>query len=73
MVSTRDERYNSFIRRLREARIQAGLTQQDAARLLARPQSYVSRCETGERRVDVIEVAEFAKVYGVDARQLLPE
>ena len=73
MVSTRDERYNSFIRRLREARIQAGLTQQDAARLLARPQSYVSRCETGERRVDVIEVAEFAKVYGVDARQLVLE
>ena len=42
---------------------QAGLTQIEVARLLGRPQSFVSKCESGERRVDVTELAKFAGVY----------
>jgi hypothetical protein len=34
------------------------------ARKLARPQSFVSKCESGERRVDVVELQEFARLYG---------
>jgi transcriptional regulator with XRE-family HTH domain len=50
--------------RLRDARLQAGLTQADVAARLQRPQSFISKCESGERRIDVIELDELAKLYG---------
>jgi transcriptional regulator with XRE-family HTH domain len=49
---------------LRTARHRAGLTQVEAARLLGRPQSFVAKIENGERRVDVVELAEICRVYG---------
>lgn len=55
--------YRAFLLRLREAREDAGLKQTDVARTLHRPQSFVSKCESGERRVDIVELAEFAKIY----------
>ena len=57
--------YKRFLRLLRQARLDAGLTQVQAAKLLGRPQSFVSKCESGERRVDYVEVQEFASVYKV--------
>jgi len=56
-------RYRVFLRLLRQARRDAGLTQVEVCAALDRPQSYVSKCESGERRVDVIELAEFARLY----------
>ena len=44
----------------------AGLTQVEVAKKLRRPQSYVSKCESGKRRVDVVELAEFAQLYRKD-------
>lgn len=38
----------------------------DAARALRKPQSFISKCETGERRVEAIELKDFAKVYRVN-------
>ena len=58
------QRYRRFLNALRTARQQAGLTQETVARKLARPQSFVSKCESGERRVDVVELQEFARLYG---------
>lgn len=63
MASVHTPRYRDFLKKLRRARIEAALTQQDVARLLKRPQSFVSKCESGERRVDVVELAEFASIY----------
>jgi ribosome-binding protein aMBF1 (putative translation factor) len=47
---------------LREARRTTGLTQMEVAAKLRRPQSFVSKSESGERRVDVVELMEFAKL-----------
>ena len=61
------------MQRLRDARLKAGLSQKQVAERLKQPQSYVSRCESGERRVDVVEAMAFAEVYGVALDYLLPE
>jgi hypothetical protein len=38
----------------------------DVAARLRKPQSFVSRCESGERRVDVVELKAFAQLYRRD-------
>jgi len=57
------ERYKHFLMRLRKARKQAKLSQYDVAAALGRHQSFVSKIETGERRLDVIELTVFAALY----------
>jgi transcriptional regulator with XRE-family HTH domain len=53
-------RYRAFLARLRQARADAGLTQEEVAARLGRPQTWVSKCELGERRVDFVEAEDFA-------------
>lgn len=50
------KQYREFLRRLKRAREESGLKQVEVARLLGRPQSYISKCESGERRVDAVEL-----------------
>ena len=52
--------------RLKTARERAGLTQMQVALLLQRSQSYITKCETGEKRIDVIELLVFATLYQHD-------
>jgi transcriptional regulator with XRE-family HTH domain len=49
------------------ARKKAGLTQLEVAERLGKPQSYVSKVESGERRIDVVELIEIAEAVGFDA------
>lgn len=56
-------KYQRFIQKLRQARLEAGLTQVDVGRKLKKPQAYVSKIERGERRVDVVELDELARLY----------
>ena len=63
MRTTHSQAYRDFSSQLRQARKEAGLTHIEVARLLGRPQSFVSKCESGERRVDVTELAKFAGAY----------
>ena len=49
------------------------LTQVRLAALLGRPQSFVSKYERGERRLDFVEVLEIAEVLGIDACDLVQE
>jgi len=64
-------------KRLRELlvreRKRAGLSQAELAAKLGKPQSYVSKCELGERRVDVVEFVEIADALGADAAALVGE
>lgn len=62
--STFTKDYRALLAKLKEARVAAGLTQDEAAKLLGKPQSYVSKCEQGERRIDVIELKAFVRIYG---------
>lgn len=55
--------YAHFIKKMKKARKEAGLKQIDVAKKMKRPQSYISRVESGEYRMDVIELKEFAKLY----------
>ncbi|MBL8863468.1 MAG: helix-turn-helix transcriptional regulator [Planctomycetes bacterium] len=65
MPNVHTPRYQRFLQKLREARQQAGLTQVQVAKALGKPQTFVSKCELGERRLDLVEVEDFAAVYGV--------
>lgn len=70
--AARSPRYRQFLERLRAARLEAGLTQEEVAQHLGRPQSFVSKCESGERRVDVVELETFSQLYGKSLKYFLP-
>ena len=63
--------YAAFTELLKEERKNAGLTQAALAKKLRRPQSYVSKYERGDRRLDVIEFIEVARVIGFDIHDFL--
>ena len=56
---------------LREMRIEAGLTQVDLAARIEKDQAYVSRYESGQRRLDVLEVREICQVVGVTLEEFV--
>jgi len=55
--------YKEIINRLKQARLDIGFSQQIAAEKLSKPQSYISKIESGERRLDVAELKRFAEIY----------
>lgn len=64
--SIRTKEHEYFVSRLRQARIDARLTQVEVAKILKRRQSYISNIETGQQRVDIVELQKFAKLYKKD-------
>ena len=71
MSSIFGEEYQTFLTLLITARQQAGLTQQKVADRLKRPQSFVSKYENGERRLDVVEYLYLSRVIGFDPCQII--
>ena len=67
--------YSPAYARLRESLIEArqerGLTQSQLAAALSRPQSFVSKYESGERRLDFVEVLQIAEMLGLDINDLV--
>jgi len=56
-------KYQKFVQKLRQARLDVNLTQVEAGKRLKKPQAYISKIERGERRVDAVELDELAKLY----------
>jgi len=55
--------HKKIAERLKQARIESGLGQVEVAKKLERTQSYLSKIESGQRRFDVLQLKEFAKLY----------
>lgn len=66
-----DPRYKRLIARLRDARLAAGLSQEELGQRLGSRQQFVSKYEGGERRLDVIEFIDIAQQLGLDRDALL--
>jgi hypothetical protein len=56
---------------LKAARLAAGLRQVDLSSALSRPQSFVAKVESGERKLDFIEVLDLCAVIGLDPADLV--
>lgn len=72
MSSTlRSRRHETLIAFLIDRREQLGLTQSDVAKRLGQWQSFVARVESGQRRIDVVELLDFAEALSFDPRQAI--
>jgi transcriptional regulator with XRE-family HTH domain len=65
------KQHRSLVALLREARQQANLTQVDVAQRLQATQSFVSKCERGERRLDVLELRAWCKALDLSLAEFL--
>lgn len=69
--SVHSEQYKKVLDWLIAARKDAGLTQQQVADQLGKPQSFVAKYEGGERRLDIVEFVEISRVLGVDPKEAI--
>lgn len=67
------KRYEVFRARLVQCRKDAGVTQSVLAAKLGKPQSFVSKYESGERRLDLLELLDLAKALQFDAHEFIEE
>lgn len=65
MASWYPDAYRRMREQLAEARKRAQLSQSEVARRLGMPQQHISRVESGDRRIDPMELQAFARLYGV--------
>ncbi|MES0371684.1 MAG: helix-turn-helix transcriptional regulator [Mariprofundaceae bacterium] len=54
-----------LLKHLKEMRAEAGLSGPEIQRRLQRPNSYVSKVESGEKRLDILELHEYCRACGV--------
>lgn len=65
-TSIHSKEYGEIIRKLISARLNSGLTQVQVALKLKKPQSYISKIERRERRIDIVELKQLLKIYKTD-------
>ena len=71
MKSVHTDQYSKFLELIIVARKTAGLTQTELADQLGRPQSYVSKYERGERRLDMVEFLALADLLNFDPHDFI--
>jgi transcriptional regulator with XRE-family HTH domain len=57
------EQHKHLIDQLLKARLEMKMDQNEVAKILKKSQSYISKVESGQRRLDIIQLQEFAKIY----------
>jgi transcriptional regulator with XRE-family HTH domain len=67
----RSRPYKVLLEQLIGARKRAGLTQQEVAERLGKSQSFVAKCENGERRIDVVEFIQITDVLGSNPASII--
>jgi len=65
------QEYRTLVRLLRDLRLSAGLTQVELSERLGRPQSFVSKVERAERRLDLVELRQFCQEVGADLTRVV--
>ncbi|MBZ5609695.1 MAG: helix-turn-helix domain-containing protein [Acidobacteriia bacterium] len=63
--------YAVFLKVLKKAREDAGLTQTELAQKIGETQTFISKCERGERRVDVVELRTVCQAFGLSLKQFV--
>lgn len=71
MITIHSKKYRDIISRLSQARRNVGFTQKEVAKILKKPQSYISKIETFQRRVDILELQNLAKIYKIDISKII--
>lgn len=69
--SIHSAQYALFLKVFRQTRRRAGLTQVELAKRVGETQSFISKCERGERRIDVVELRAFCRAFGVGLKQFV--
>lgn len=71
--SVHSKAYRDLLALLIATRDRKGLTQAQLGERIGRTQSFVSKCERGERRLDVVEFVEFVKAMGLDPNDIFTQ
>jgi transcriptional regulator with XRE-family HTH domain len=71
LKSAHSQDYQRLLAALVDARQGADMTQIELAKKLGRPQSFVSKFERGERRIDVVEFRDICRAIGTDPVRLM--
>lgn len=71
MTSIYLEQYQLVIHTLKEARIKQNITQEKLAQALNRPQSFIAKVESGERRLDVVEFVHIARLLSLNPETVI--
>jgi len=71
MKSQHSKVYKDLLAALKDARLKAGVTQFEASTKLKKHPPYISKIESGERRIDVVELHELCVIYGVPVSKIL--
>lgn len=64
--------YDTLLERLIAAREKAGLSQHDVSAMMGRSPNFMTKCESGERSIDVMELMELAMIYQKPVSHFFP-